>query len=462
MKSLPQLIFKILFFLVLFIRTLNSYAQDIPKQDMILGISKIWKEVSYNYIYYNEINFNWDSLYTSYVKKICTSNLTDDEYKHILEHFICSLHEGHSFINYTDNIKKYNYQIICTFDNKRIYVTGNSIKNANLLPIGTEITHINEIPILQYLDSLYNEYPIRYGIKYEILSEIFLYNNSDSVLNIDCLYPNNIVKKIRIYPPRELTNWNNYLYFYPLKNEIKIIADSILYVGIKDFSTADAFNNFIDSINLLKKSKGLIFDIRHNKGGSDFGYLIYKFFTNDSINNFVYNKKINDSFMSSKGAYANEDIMHFMGRNINHEYYEYYKSKYSWFDNTIVEKDSIQQKIGRCNYIYQKPIIILTDERTASASELFIIGLKNITTPTIIGSQTYGSAGQPLFIPINKNIIAQIASTSVICKGVEYSYTEPDITVKPTIKDFENKRDVVLEKGIEIIKAQLLTSGNKQ
>jgi carboxyl-terminal processing protease len=73
--------------------------------------------------------------------------------------------------------------------------------------------------------------------------------------------------------------------------------------------------------------------------------------------------------------------------------------------------------------------------------------------PTLIGQETGGSTGSPLVLPdLPGDGYARIC-TRRICYPVSYkrfvnSGVKPDIEVIQTIEDYLNKKDVVLDAGI--------------
>lgn len=111
--------------------------------------------------------------------------------------------------------------------------------------------------------------------------------------------------------------------------------------------------------------------------------------------------------------------------------------------------------------ITSKPIVILVDKGSASASEIFSGAMKDNKRGVIIGTQSFGKG---LVQEINKlpnnagiNITIQKYltpnGTDIHKKGIT-----PDILVELTEEDIKNKNDVQLKKAIEV--AQQLYSGN--
>lgn len=75
------------------------FSQNLSKAVRLFELSKIWSEITYNYPKLDRLNFDFDSLYLETIKKIDTCD-SDLQYYEILNEFICSLHDGHTFIIY--------------------------------------------------------------------------------------------------------------------------------------------------------------------------------------------------------------------------------------------------------------------------------------------------------------------------------------------------------------------------
>jgi carboxyl-terminal processing protease len=104
--------------------------------------------------------------------------------------------------------------------------------------------------------------------------------------------------------------------------------------------------------------------------------------------------------------------------------------------------------------IYASPIVILIDKDSASGSELLTIGLQESGRAKVIGST---SCGCLLGINGAKEIkdgaleFSQIGFISAKNFRVESNGIMPDFIVKPTINDFREKTDRVLEEAIKLL-----------
>jgi carboxyl-terminal processing protease len=207
----------------------------------------------------------------------------------------------------------------------------------------------------------------------------------------------------------------------------KIKNYNIGYIRIYDFEgDVDLFNldnenvNFriIDNVVIeMQGKKGIIFDVRSNEGGDDFNSLV-----------------VASRFADKKRIF---------------EYIKYRKSEnkndYMTYTRYIKPKGSL----------FNKPIIVLTNRKTASAAESFVQIMKQFPNVTIVGGITSGAAGGPSFFELPNGWTYRLTT------HMEY---DPDwncyagIGISPninvTISDTEaaNGVDTILEKAIENLK----------
>lgn len=45
----------------------NEIENSLSKTDKLFALSSFWSEAKYNFVFYDQLNFNWDSLYKAYI-----------------------------------------------------------------------------------------------------------------------------------------------------------------------------------------------------------------------------------------------------------------------------------------------------------------------------------------------------------------------------------------------------------
>lgn len=197
------------------------------------------------------------------------------------------------------------------------------------------------------------------------------------------------------------------------------IDKNIGYIRLNSFLSSSASAEMIDALKQLNNKDGYILDIRSNPGG---------LLTNAiSISNMFLDNGVIVSTVDRDG----------------------YKET---------------QKATR-NPVTNKPIVILIDEGSASASEILSGALKDNGRAVLVGTKSFGKG---LVQEINKlpggsgiNITTQKYLTP---NGTDINKVGilPDVEVKNTEDDIKNNRDPQLEKAQEVLKTMLTQEQNKE
>ncbi len=188
----------------------------------------------------------------------------------------------------------------------------------------------------------------------------------------------------------------------------------IVYIRLSSFISRNASKEFSDILAQKPDAKAVIVDLRSNPGGL--------------LSNAIY---ISDMFLNG-GAIV-----------------------------STVDRDGYKetQKAAR-GVLTTKPLVVLIDKGSASASEIFSGAIKDNKRGVIVGTQSFGKG---LVQEINKlpnnsgiNITIQKyltpKGTDIHKKGIT-----PDVVVELSEDDVKNKNDVQLKKAIEV--AQQLSNG---
>ncbi|MBR6126352.1 S41 family peptidase [bacterium] len=188
------------------------------------------------------------------------------------------------------------------------------------------------------------------------------------------------------------------------------IPKDIQYIRLSSFISKNASGEIETILNNSKDAKGFIIDLRSNPGGL--------------LTNAIY---ISDMLL--KGGVI----------------------------VSTVDRDSYKSTTrARHQQVTDKPIVVLINKGSASASEILSGALKDNNRATIVGEQSYGKG---LVQEINKlpdeaglNITIQRyltpSGTDIHKKGIT-----PDVVVELTKENADAKDDVQLKKAIEILES---------
>lgn len=199
-----------------------------------------------------------------------------------------------------------------------------------------------------------------------------------------------------------------------IPNDVKI-PEEISYIRLSSFISRNAAQEFSDILLSSTDKKGFIIDLRSNPGGL--------------LSNAIY---ISDMFLDG-GIIV-----------------------------STVDRDGYKEtQRAAKGVLTSKPIVVIINKGSASASEIFSGAIKDNHRGLIIGEQSFGKGlvqeinklayGSGINITIQKYLTP--SGTDINKKGIE-----PDIIVELTEEHIKNKDDVQLKKAIEVI--QTLTSGN--
>ena len=197
--------------------------------------------------------------------------------------------------------------------------------------------------------------------------------------------------------------------------KIKSVKSSVLdnhigYIKIITFMSGTTPNEFIEALNNTKDTDSLIIDLRGNTGGL--------------LDNAIF---IADRFID-KGTIV--DIIYRNG-----------------YKKTIRAKNE--------NEVLNKPIVVLVNGVSASASEILSGALKDSHKATLVGNKTFGKGLVQKVVPLPNSTGVNVTIAKYLTpNGTDINKLgiKPDIEVGTNL-DFiiENKVDVQLEKAKEIL-----------
>lgn len=221
------------------------------------------------------------------------------------------------------------------------------------------------------------------------------------------------------------------------KGHAKIIKNNIGYIRLNSFISQEATKEMKEALKQLSKASGLIIDLRDNPGGL--------------LTNAI---EISDLFLNG-GIIV----------------------------STVDRDGYIQSVTADDKEVTDKPIVILVNENSASASEIFSGALKDNQRAKVVGSKTFGKG---LVQGINKlddgsGVNVTIAKYLTPAKvDINQLGIKPDVEVKLTIDDYkaskgpwfsdpnhlpskrkpEDGKDIQLIKAVEILKQMMNIAHN--
>ena len=192
--------------------------------------------------------------------------------------------------------------------------------------------------------------------------------------------------------------------------------DDISYIRISEFTdtTADEVTNALKTVK-INNSKGIIIDLRNNPGGLLDSVI-------DVIGHFVSPRSV---AVIEKYSKTNEDVKKTYGKG----------------------------------EFRDLPMVILIDEGSASASEIFAGALRdNRKDVVLVGQKSYGKGSVQQLFQMKGKTSAKITVAKWLTPKrdlIDEIGIEPDVSIEYTEDDYKNKRDPQKDKAIEIIKEKI-------
>lgn len=192
--------------------------------------------------------------------------------------------------------------------------------------------------------------------------------------------------------------------------------EDIAYIRVSQFgeNTSDEFKNELNNVK-INGAKGIVIDMRNNPGG----------------------------LLTT----AVDLVSYFVPKNSIAVIEEYSTGKQDI------------KKTHKTSQFKELPMVILINEGSASASEIFAGAIKdNRKDVVLVGQKSFGKGSVQELIPMNTHTSSKITVAKWLTPNgshIDKVGITPDILVEYTEEDYKNKNDPQKDKAIEILKDKL-------
>ncbi|HEY5592327.1 MAG TPA: S41 family peptidase [Paludibacter sp.] len=198
----------------------------------------------------------------------------------------------------------------------------------------------------------------------------------------------------------------------------KIDNDSIGYIYYGSFSNGFSDTNMRYVMTYFKECKGLIIDVRDNGGGMlDYSeQLASYFFKEDAITGYIRHKT---------------------------------GTGHSDFSDPVEIKTPAHKTLQ-----WQRPVAILTNRMSFSATNDFVNRMKMAPNATIVGDKTGGGGGLPFSSELSNGWMIRFSASPMFDSNMQSTEwgIEPDVKDSLTKSDEAKGYDTIIERAINILK----------
>ncbi|MGO4876199.1 S41 family peptidase [Pedobacter psychrotolerans] len=451
-------------FFLLMLMPLLSFAQSnkLSKADKIYGLSKLWQEVNYNFVYLNKVDrIKWDSTYKALINTIPETK-SDYEYYRELQRFLAMLKDGHTDLYMPAgrdfeplNTKFGDYRLFIENVAGKAIITRVNLSKKEEIPIGSEVIEVNSKPTAAYISENITPYissSTDYGLQ-DISISTLLQGLDGTQFKIKIKTPKGKVLSFTL--THKQTTETEVFPAFPSEGKLfnfKWETKGIAYIALNSFTDEKIDSMFVAKLPELYKAKALILDLRSNGGGTTgIGSYILKYLTNDSLlyGSRYSTRQLNSAFKAwGKYTTAKDTV----NNSWNAKALLTYQDNYFYnFDYYPLKNDLSAKRIV-------VPTVLLIGHNTASAAEDFLIYADNQKHMTKIGQNSCGSTGQPFLFDLPGGAVVRVCTKKdTYPDGREFvGYgVKPDIEVVPKAEDLINNNDPALKKAIDFLSKKL-------
>jgi len=444
----------------------------------IYEVSKIWKEGAYNFAFWDKVDIDWDDEYKKTLARVLeTKDLY--EYYRELKRFVALLGDGHTDVGFPNEIwqdAEYFSRIPVCFakPGNEIIVVGVSEDVKDEIPLFSTLVKIDGIDIHDYIKEYCYPYfwhanedacgifllnSLVFGRRGSGAVFTFVKDGKQFEVRLERVDHSKIVwHKTDITPHASISQR---LISKSDVHTIHITDDEIAIIRIASFDDDSMTGKIYSCFDELKNAKGYILDIRGNSGGSSMNAdAIAAMFISGDFHSCYAEAQIYEPTYKAWSMFRED----FKGLSPDEALQKYADDAdslkaYRMQKNICYVRDEGRTVANSAPGKLNGPIVVLMNQYTFSAAEDFVDVMKMYTNAIFVGNNTAGSSGQPLCESLESGGFFRICTRRCIAQNGEDIYNKgfaTDFRIIPSTAELAAGRDIVLEKGFEIIKGQII------
>lgn len=430
--------------------TSGANAQQLTLVDRVEGVSRVWMEAHYNFVYFDQVpDLDWDQAYRDTLSRV--SLLDDDRaYYRELERFMARLHDGHSNVflpqRLLDSAGVSPLKIAPIDGHPVVYRVAADL--ADQIPIGSVITAVNGLPTEEHVERHVRPFICASSpqqLHHMSLGDRLITGQSGEAVRLGIRTPAHDLRTVELtLRPREVP-----IVFVPdhaqtQPYEFRMLEDGIAYLRVDTFADGAGLQAAVGGhLPDFLAARGVIIDLRNNGGGdTSVAGFIAGLLADHPLHGAAWRTSEHRAAELAWSVFAKEDT----------ERHRYALERGGWHR----EPATVWQH--NPDFHTSAPVIVLTDWRTASAAEDFLVIIDELPQVTKVGRRTFGSSGQPLYFSLPGGGTARIcAKRDTYPDGRDFVGTGviPDFEVPLSLEELTGSIDATLERGLEHLRSQL-------
>ncbi|MDE6535246.1 MAG: hypothetical protein K2K82_04460 [Muribaculaceae bacterium] len=442
---MKNLIISLLFGVSLSVNAMSVKADTAPEERVYI-LSTVWRNLRDNFAFPHHFEqTNPDSLFKAFIPKVMGAE-SEQEFSLLMTEFLAQFGDAHT--RYYANSKSAGVPVQFVGMDNKVYVKNIGKQFVGRIPIGSQLVKIDGVPTTDLLESKIYPYVAAPNADWKFRKSLdtFLNGESGSEVVLEFLTPKHKIETIslsRIDPQQfDAYDWTKAM--DSRAAYVEQLPGDIAYMRMATFTKPEEVNKvFADNLPLFRNSKGVIFDIRGNRGGTDECW-------NPAVFDYTAPANVDkNAAITMKCRVANSVFQEYGGTHpllkdyVSETAMDVVRTGGSYFSQA---PDSLKIK---CQ------IILLTDGYTGSAAEDFAVTMKNLGLATLVGTHTCGVISHPRYFDLPNGDSYGISTwayfnpdgTGIIETGII-----PDVEVELTADDLVKGTDSQLSKAIEILK----------
>ncbi len=399
----------------------EPFSDRLSREDRLMGLFKTWVILRHFSPFSNTTD--WNAILYEWIPKVENAK-GPKEYYQIFEKLTAQLHDSHVQVRHRMTEKTAVLPIRLKYAEGKVVV--GEIKGYPEILLGDEIIRINEAPIglvekqwrkriSASSDQAFRRDFMRQVVMGEKGEHLKLsVRSSDRIreIRLPFLEPSGA---------KEDTQNENTPTFFPMPRaarHIRIVENKIGYMTPFTMPSAKTLDN---AFQLLADTDGLVIDLR--------GY--------------------------PRTHFQHELLRHLCRKTVCSPRYEIPLVGYQ--NTNMLKWEMIQYMVTphADRYVYDKPVVALTDETTQSSAEDFCMYLRNADRAVFVGTPTAGCHGNMAFADLPGGGWLSFTGMRVTWpdgtpfRGIGII---PDVEVRQTIRGLRQSQDEILEKGVRTLK----------